>query len=406
MLGARGPDLLPVEHELVAVAAGPGLHAGEVRARTRLAEELAPDVLAPQQRRDERPLLLLAGVHQQRGPAHAEPDLERAGRDLERLGLAVEDALVAAGQPTPAVLDRPGDAGQAGLGQLALDRRRHAGDSADASASRAAASLARQRGPQEGQDLVAEGLLVGAARRSSSPSCRDLGRGGARRPRASRRRPCPSSPAASCSWSMAVSEVMERSIPSTMVTAARASSSLSPGRTSQRRCTHSAMRTRSMRATRRRASSSSERYSLTKTSRRLPFFSCSTMAASIRRSSVTMRRRVLVEDVVHRLAPRDRRLLDQDREQLALALEVAVDGRPADAGGGADVAQARLPEAALAEEVGGGRHDRLPGPLPLGRPHRGSAGAVPSGRVAAACPSGLIRSTDVSHPSQNWAESR
>ena len=113
VLGARGPHLLAVDHELVAVESGPRLHAREVRAGARLAEELAPDVLAAQQRRDEGLLLLLAGVHQQRRPAHAEPDLERAGRDLEGLGLAVEDALVATGQPAPAVLDRPGDAGQA-----------------------------------------------------------------------------------------------------------------------------------------------------------------------------------------------------------------------------------------------------------------------------------------------------
>ena len=102
VLGARGPDLLPVEHELVAVEPGPGLHAGEVRARTGLAEQLAPDVLAAQQRRDQRLLLLLAGVHEQRRAAHAEPDLEGAGRDLERLGLAVEDAL----EPAAAARDR------------------------------------------------------------------------------------------------------------------------------------------------------------------------------------------------------------------------------------------------------------------------------------------------------------
>ena len=81
---------------------------------------------------------------------------------------------------------------------------------------------------------------------------------------------------------------MERNMPSSMVTAARASSSPNPGLTSQSRCTHSAMRTRSIRATRRRASSSRERYSLTKTSRRLPLRSCSTMAASMSNSRVTM----------------------------------------------------------------------------------------------------------------------
>ena len=154
VLRARRPDLLALEHELVAVAPGPGLHAREVRARAGLAEQLAPDVVAAQQRRDERLLLLLAGVHQQRRPAHAEPDLERAGRDLEGLRLAVVDALVAAGQPPPAVLGRPRDAGQAGVGQLALVGDR-TGQSRAAERDDAArlVTLCRQRGPQEGQDL-------------------------------------------------------------------------------------------------------------------------------------------------------------------------------------------------------------------------------------------------------------
>ena len=121
VLRARGPHLLPVEHELVTVAVGPGLHAREVRAGTGLAEELAPDVFAPQQRRDQRLFLCVAAMHEQRRAAHAEPDLEGAGWDLERLGLAVEDALEPARQPATAVGDGPGDAGQPGLGQLALE---------------------------------------------------------------------------------------------------------------------------------------------------------------------------------------------------------------------------------------------------------------------------------------------
>ncbi len=176
-------------------------------------------------------------------------------------------------------------------------------------------------------------------------------------------------------------------MPSSIVTAARASSSPRPGLTSQRRWTHSAIRTRSMRATRRRASSSSERYSLTNTSRRLPLRSCNTMAASMSSSSADMRRQVLVEDLVDGSSPDDGCLLDENGEELALAVEVPVDGRPADTGRRADVAQACLAEATLPEEVGGGRHDRVAGPLALG------LGCVP--RRA-------HMGTDVSHPSQIW----
>ena len=46
VLAARGPHLLAVDDPLVAVLDGPGLQAGQVRAGLRLAEELAPGLLA------------------------------------------------------------------------------------------------------------------------------------------------------------------------------------------------------------------------------------------------------------------------------------------------------------------------------------------------------------------------
>ena len=45
-VGVAGPDLLAVDDPLVAVALGPGGERGQVGAGTRLAEELAPDLLA------------------------------------------------------------------------------------------------------------------------------------------------------------------------------------------------------------------------------------------------------------------------------------------------------------------------------------------------------------------------
>ena len=120
VLRARRPHLLAVEDEHVTVAPGAGLDAREVRTGARLAEQLAPDVITAQQGREDDLLLLLARVGQQRGTAHGEADFERTGRNLERFGFAVIDALKAGRQATPAVGDRPGDSGQPGVGQLAL----------------------------------------------------------------------------------------------------------------------------------------------------------------------------------------------------------------------------------------------------------------------------------------------
>ncbi len=49
-MGERVPDLLPVDDPLVAIAYGPRREPGEVGARARLGEELAPDLLAREHR--------------------------------------------------------------------------------------------------------------------------------------------------------------------------------------------------------------------------------------------------------------------------------------------------------------------------------------------------------------------
>src|SRR5579875_2753837 len=67
-LGQRGPDLLPVDDELFAVTPRPGGQAGQVRARARLAEQLAPGVLTGEQRAQEAALLLLGAVVYDRRP--------------------------------------------------------------------------------------------------------------------------------------------------------------------------------------------------------------------------------------------------------------------------------------------------------------------------------------------------
>src|SRR5438309_21967 len=84
-----------------AVADGPGPQGGEVGAGGGLGEDLRPDLLPPQHRRDVAGLLRFAAVGQQRRPAHAEPDGEHARGQLVAARLLVEDVFVA-GRPTAA----------------------------------------------------------------------------------------------------------------------------------------------------------------------------------------------------------------------------------------------------------------------------------------------------------------
>ena len=73
-VGVAGPHLLPVEDVVVAVALGPQRQRRQVRARAGLAEQLAPEFLARQQR-PQPPFLLFrrAGIEQCRpGPPDAD----------------------------------------------------------------------------------------------------------------------------------------------------------------------------------------------------------------------------------------------------------------------------------------------------------------------------------------------
>ena len=69
-----GPDLLAVEHPLVAVALGPRGQAGHVRPGAGLAEQLAPDLLAGEERPEVAALLLVGAVGHQGGGDHAVAD--------------------------------------------------------------------------------------------------------------------------------------------------------------------------------------------------------------------------------------------------------------------------------------------------------------------------------------------
>ena len=93
-LGARTPHLLPVDDPLVAVTDGAAGQAGEVGAGTRLAEQLARQNVAPQERADETGLLLVGSEHVDcvRDQARRDPDQLVPARGLE---LTLEPAVCA-----------------------------------------------------------------------------------------------------------------------------------------------------------------------------------------------------------------------------------------------------------------------------------------------------------------------
>src|SRR5207245_1302888 len=115
-----GPHLRAVQHEGVAVEPRRGLERGEVAARPRLAEALAPDLVAREHGRDEAAALRLAAVVDERGAE--EPDAE----DVEngwRVGarqLGLHDRLLDLGAAAAAPLLGPVHAEVAGLIELLL----------------------------------------------------------------------------------------------------------------------------------------------------------------------------------------------------------------------------------------------------------------------------------------------
>ncbi|GIU87553.1 MAG: hypothetical protein KatS3mg009_2068 [Acidimicrobiia bacterium] len=117
------PRLLPVDDPVVAVAHGGGAQRREVGACVRLREPLAPDVVAAQHPRQERALLGLGAVRDdRRGDVGQADRVERAGRARPVHLLGVHDLLHHAGA-APAPLLGPGDRGVAGVGERAVPRR-------------------------------------------------------------------------------------------------------------------------------------------------------------------------------------------------------------------------------------------------------------------------------------------
>jgi hypothetical protein len=92
----RGPHLLPVDHPLVAVPHGPGSQRGQVAARARLAEQLAPDFLGRPELAQPALFLLVGAVGEDGRGGHAQADtvtLGVVGRGAGRGELGVDDRL-------------------------------------------------------------------------------------------------------------------------------------------------------------------------------------------------------------------------------------------------------------------------------------------------------------------------
>ena len=115
-MGPGGPDLLARNDPAVAVGLGPALQAGQVRSGFGFREELAPDLGAPQQRREVAAALRTGAVGQHGGGAHPQADYEDVqGAGRRRRRLLVEDDLMPVGEVLPAVGPGPRDGGQAGV---------------------------------------------------------------------------------------------------------------------------------------------------------------------------------------------------------------------------------------------------------------------------------------------------
>ena len=106
-LGAGRPDLLSVDHVVVAVALRPRLERSEVRAGARLAEPLAPLRLTREDAAQVLLLLLLSAVDDQRRADHSRAHAAHQRRPVLR-ELLVHDELLHDGKAGAAVLLRPG----------------------------------------------------------------------------------------------------------------------------------------------------------------------------------------------------------------------------------------------------------------------------------------------------------
>ena len=102
--GLARPHLLPFDDPPVAVAGGAGRETGQIRARSGLAEQLAPCHLSFEQRRQMAGDLLGGAVGEDRGRGHQQPEPARRAQCPEGLEGRAHDGLGAPGETPPALL--------------------------------------------------------------------------------------------------------------------------------------------------------------------------------------------------------------------------------------------------------------------------------------------------------------
>ena len=93
-LGVARPHLLAADAEPVAVALGARAHRGEIAAGVRLAEELAPDLVAGEDRREQAALLRLGAVRDERRAGVVDADAVQQLRRARARQLLVQDRLL------------------------------------------------------------------------------------------------------------------------------------------------------------------------------------------------------------------------------------------------------------------------------------------------------------------------
>ena len=146
-VGEGGPHLLAVDDPLVAVAHGPGGEAGDVGAGARLAEELAPDLLAGEERAEVALLLLVGAVGDDGRRAHAVADrgcrVRRRSARRRRCSVSLIELLQPGRQAEAAVALGEVHPRQAEVELAAEERRR--GRSPSAAARRGAGGRGRGR---------------------------------------------------------------------------------------------------------------------------------------------------------------------------------------------------------------------------------------------------------------------
>src|SRR6185503_621120 len=119
LVGAGGPDLLPVDDPLIAAELGPRHRTGDVRSAAGLAEQLAPDILAGQNAEQEFFLLPVGAMIEDRSGSEGTDtclcDADRA----DALEFLLDDRHQADRKVAAVPARRPMRGTPPGLGQLA-----------------------------------------------------------------------------------------------------------------------------------------------------------------------------------------------------------------------------------------------------------------------------------------------